>query len=169
MENRHKTLRMDANTKIQYTMIEKKLHKPFPEIFKELAQLAGKKNYDYNKADNSLMKIEYDMIISDVGNDYRMSINYIENEIKELHYFAKKKTDVRSTMPIEKIFKGMALLAGIKDYNFILSTKKTYDLGMRQEQLVSEICNNEQAYRMIAAYNDQGIYELHCFIERYNN
>ncbi|MBO7593639.1 MAG: hypothetical protein J6T12_01615 [Salinivirgaceae bacterium] len=51
----------------------------------------------------------------------------------------------------------MAQLAGIKDYNFILSTKKTYDLGMRQEQLVSEICNSEQAYRMIAAYNSRNL------------
>lgn len=48
------------------------------------------------------MKIKYDMIISDVDNDYRMSINYVENEIKELHFFAKNKTAVRSTMSIEK-------------------------------------------------------------------
>lgn len=151
-------------------MKEKRLHKPFPEIFKELARIAGKEDYEYEKADNSLEKIGNNIIISDVSNDYRMSIVYDdENEIKELHYFAKNKTAVRCTKPIEKIFKEIAQLTGIKDYNFNLSTLKTYNLGMRQEQLVSEICNNEQAYRMIAAYNDHGIYELHCFIERYNN
>ena len=83
-------------------MKEKRLHKPFPEIFKELARLAGKEGYEYEKADNSLEKIGNNIIISDVSNDYRMSICYNdENEIKELHYFAKNKTAVRCTMPIE--------------------------------------------------------------------
>lgn len=148
-------------------MKEKRLHKPFPEIFKELARLAGKEDYEYEKADNSLEKIGDNIIISDINNDYRMSICYNdENEIKEIHYMTKNKNKVRFTMSTNDTFKKLAELSGIKNYNFNMSKIKTYKLRMKQEQLVSEICNDEQAYRIISVYNDMGNCELHCFIER---